>query len=68
MPLPAAISTGRRNTLVFSQSWSDENEVSSPRIFHGQAEVGDLGQMATQRVDELDLDQCLTVCSVRQEN
>jgi hypothetical protein len=43
----------RGNTLVFSQRWSDQNEVSSPRIFHGQAEVGDLGQMAARRDDEL---------------
>jgi hypothetical protein len=50
----AAVSTGRRNTLIFLERWSDQNEVSSPRIFHGQAEVGDLGQMATWRVDELD--------------
>ncbi|MFT5870904.1 MAG: hypothetical protein ACI8TF_003035, partial [Paracoccaceae bacterium] len=41
--LCGAISTGRRNTLVFSQRWSDEHEVSPPHIFHGQAEVRDLG-------------------------
>jgi hypothetical protein len=49
-----AVSTGRRNTLIFLERWSDQNEVSSPRIFHGQVEVGDLEQMATWRVDELD--------------
>jgi hypothetical protein len=53
-PQSPAILKGRRNTLVFSQRWSDQNEVSSPRIFHGQAEVADLGQMATRRIDELD--------------
>jgi hypothetical protein len=53
-PQSAAISTGRRNTLVFGQRWTDQNEVSSPHIFYGQAEVGDLGQMATLKFDELD--------------
>jgi len=53
-PVRAAISTGRRNTLIFSQRWSDEHEVTPPRIFYGQAEVRDLGPMATRRVDELD--------------
>jgi hypothetical protein len=28
-----AISTGRRNTLIFLERWSDEHEVSPPRIF-----------------------------------
>jgi hypothetical protein len=32
-PQSPAISTGRCNTLVFSQRWSDQNEISSPRIF-----------------------------------
>jgi hypothetical protein len=54
LPQDAAISTGRRNTLVFLESWSDPYEVSSPSIFYGQAEVRDLGQMPTRRVDELD--------------
>jgi transposase-like protein len=31
----AVASTGRRNTLIFSQRWSDEHEVSPPRIFYG---------------------------------
>jgi hypothetical protein len=37
---------GRRNTLVFSQRWSNQNEVSSTDIFHGQVEVGDLGPLS----------------------
>jgi hypothetical protein len=36
---------GRRNTLVFSQRWSVSYGLSSPRIFHGQAKVGDLGPL-----------------------
>jgi hypothetical protein len=45
---------GRRNTLVFGQRGTDQNEVSSPHIFYGQAEVGELGQMATLKFDEFD--------------
>ena len=30
----AAVSTGRRNTLIFRKRWSVPNEVSSPSIFH----------------------------------
>ncbi|MFT5786294.1 MAG: hypothetical protein ACI9KK_001649, partial [Ascidiaceihabitans sp.] len=45
-PLRAAVSTGRRNTLVFLERWSVKHEVSPPDIFHGQTEVRDLGSMA----------------------
>jgi hypothetical protein len=49
-----AVSTGRRNTLVFLERWSEPYEVSSPRIFNRQTEVRDMGQMATWGVDEVD--------------
>ena len=52
--IPTAVSTGRRNTLISKKDWSLHYEVSSPNIFHQQAEVRDLGSMATRRVDELD--------------
>lgn len=28
-----AVSTGRRNTLIYGRRWRDQNEVLSPRIF-----------------------------------
>jgi hypothetical protein len=31
-----------------------KHEVSSPSIFYGQAEVRDMGSLATRRVDEFD--------------
>jgi hypothetical protein len=52
--LLAVASTGRRNTLIFEKDWSVHYEVSSPDIFYRQAEVRDLGSMATWRVDEFD--------------
>jgi hypothetical protein len=52
--LSVAVSTGRRNTLVFLERWSDPHEVSSPSILHRQTEVRDMGSMATRRVDEFD--------------
>ena len=52
--LSAAVSTGRRNTLVFLERWSVDHDLSSPDIFHRQAEVRDLGSMAARRVDEFD--------------
>ena len=39
-----AVSTDRRNTLVFLERWSVKHEVSSTYLFHGQTEVRDLGR------------------------
>jgi hypothetical protein len=48
------VSTGERNALILLERWSDQHDVSPPRIFYGQAKVRDLGQMTTRRNDELD--------------
>jgi hypothetical protein len=53
-PLCAVDSGGRRNTLVFEERWSVEDGISGTHLFHGQAEGGDLGSLATRGVDEFD--------------
>lgn len=49
-----AVSTDRRNTLVFLERWSENDDIPAQNIFHGQTEVRDLGSMAAWRVDEFD--------------
>jgi hypothetical protein len=48
--LRPAVSKGRRNTLI----WSVYNEVSHTDVLYGQAEVRDVGSVATRRFNGLD--------------
>ena len=41
-----AVSTGRRNTLIFLERWSVRDEVSDADILHGQTEVRDVGSLS----------------------
>jgi len=43
--LCGAVSTDRRNTLIFFERWSISHEVSSAYILHSQAEVRDVGSL-----------------------
>ena len=52
--LVPAVSIGRRNTLIFLERWSVNDEVPDADVLHEQTEVGDVGPMATRGVDEFD--------------
>uniref|UniRef100_UPI0022EB4082 hypothetical protein n=1 Tax=Parasedimentitalea psychrophila TaxID=2997337 RepID=UPI0022EB4082 len=52
--LSAAVSTGRRNTLVFMERWSVNHGLSPQTFFYRETEVGDLTSLAMRRADEFD--------------
>jgi hypothetical protein len=49
-----AVSMGRRNTLIFDQKMECWNALQTSDLFYERAEVGDMGSLATRRVDEFD--------------
>lgn len=46
--LVGADSTGGRNTLVFFERWSVDDEISDEDVLHEQAEVGDVGSVGSR--------------------
>jgi hypothetical protein len=48
----SVISTDRCNTLVFIEKMECLDEAKTSDIFYESTEVGDMGSLATRRVDE----------------
>ena len=53
-PQRAVASTGGRNTLVFLERWSVENEISPQNLLFLKSARGDLGSLAARGVYEVD--------------